>query len=190
MRRLPPIATLIVIAAVATMIGLGFWQLRRAEWKEAMLARYAAAPALPTMALPAVPDARDPPLFRRASALCLSVASWRAVAGRDREGEPGWVHVAECRTGAEGPGFAADMGWSKSAANPAWRGGEVTGIVAPDRTRVYRLVATRAAPGLAPSAPPTLDLIVNNHRAYAVQWFAFAAIAGLVFALALRWRQT
>lgn len=190
MRRPPLFATLVVMAAVATMISLGVWQLRRAEWKEGLLARYAASASMPPMALPAVPDPRAPPLFRRAAATCLSVVSWRAVAGRSRADEPGWSHIAECRTGAEGPGFAADMGWSKSPANPSWSGGDVSGIVAPDRTRIYRLVATRPAPGLEPSAPPTLDLIVNNHRGYAVQWFIFAAIAAIVYALALRRRET
>ena len=42
-RRLPIFPTIVVAAAVAIMIGLGMWQLQRAEWKEALLARYAAA---------------------------------------------------------------------------------------------------------------------------------------------------
>jgi cytochrome oxidase assembly protein ShyY1 len=42
--------------------------------------------------------------------------------------------------------------------------------------------------GLEPSAPPSVESIPNNHRAYAVQWFLFAAIAVLVYGLALRGR--
>jgi cytochrome oxidase assembly protein ShyY1 len=38
-----------------------------------------------------------------------------------------------------------------------------------------RLVAASAPPGLEPSAPPSLDQIPNNHRSYAVQWFAVRA---------------
>ena len=51
-----------------------------------------------------------------------------------------------------------------------------------------RLVAASAPPGLEPSAPPSLDRIPNNHRSYAMQWFAFALIALVVFALAIRQR--
>ena len=40
-RRIPIFSTLIVIAAVATMIALGVWQLHRLEWKEALIMRYA-----------------------------------------------------------------------------------------------------------------------------------------------------
>ena len=42
-RRIPIVSTVVVLAAVATMIGLGVWQLQRKEWKEALIARYAAA---------------------------------------------------------------------------------------------------------------------------------------------------
>jgi len=54
-RRIPIFATLMVAAAVATMIALGIWQLRRAQWKEGLLARYAAAETLPPIAFPTVP---------------------------------------------------------------------------------------------------------------------------------------
>ena len=51
-----------------------------------------------------------------------------------------------------------------------------------------RLVADRAPGGLEPSARPSLAAISNNHRLYAIQWFAFAAIAILIYGLALRGR--
>ena len=38
MRRLPILPTIIVAAAVAVMIGLGIWQLQRAEWKNRLIA--------------------------------------------------------------------------------------------------------------------------------------------------------
>ena len=40
MRRIPVIPTIVVLLAVATMIGLGVWQLERLQWKEALLAHY------------------------------------------------------------------------------------------------------------------------------------------------------
>ena len=51
-----------------------------------------------------------------------------------------------------------------------------------------RLVAATAAPGLQPSAPPTIEQIPNNHRSYAVQWFLVAALAAAIYLLALRKR--
>ena len=51
-----------------------------------------------------------------------------------------------------------------------------------------RLVADGAAPGLQPSARPSIESIPNNHRGYAVQWFLFAATAIVIYLLALRRR--
>jgi cytochrome oxidase assembly protein ShyY1 len=51
-----------------------------------------------------------------------------------------------------------------------------------------RLVAATAPPGLQPSSPPSLETIPNNHRSYAVQWFLFALIALVIYALAVRKR--
>ena len=42
-RRVPIFSTIIVLAAVATMIGLGIWQLGRKTEKEALIVRYEAA---------------------------------------------------------------------------------------------------------------------------------------------------
>jgi cytochrome oxidase assembly protein ShyY1 len=48
-----------------------------------------------------------------------------------------------------------------------------------------RLVADGAAPGLEPSALPSPKTIPNNHRFYAVQWFALALIALVIYGLAV-----
>ncbi len=164
--RIPFLPTLLIGAAVAVMAGLGIWQLNRAEWKEGLIAQYRANSGLPETAWPNVPPANHTLLYRRASGFCTEVVGWRAVAGRSASGETGWSHIAACRTGGlEGPGMQADMGWSRSSAEPAgWRGGEVRGVIAPDKTHRIRLVATDPAPGLQPSAPPTPELTPNNHR--------------------------
>lgn len=189
MRRPPLIPTIFVALAAAAMIGLGFWQLRRAQWKEGLLHRYAVASRLPEIAYPPIPPAGDTLLFRRASGFCLQVVGWRAVAGRGVGGESGWSHIAACRTGgAEGPGMQVDAGWSRSDKPPAWRGGEVQGVIGQDRVHRIRLVSATGLGGLAASAPPSLDSIPNNHRAYAVQWFIFAALTAAIYLLALRRR--
>jgi len=129
------------------------------------------------------------PLFRHATGMCVRRVGQRAVAGENRAGEPGYVHVVDCSTGAEGPGMSVEVGWSKDPnAKVNWNGGLVSGIIAPDRRTQMRLVAASAPPGLQPSAEPSLASIPNNHRFYAVQWFAFAAIALIIYALAVRKR--
>jgi cytochrome oxidase assembly protein ShyY1 len=179
-----------VLAAVALMIGLGVWQLQRAKWKEGLLAEYAQADHLPPITFPTMPVRTDQlPLFRHATGVCLRVVGQRAVAGENRAGEPGYAHVVDCSTGAEGPGMSVEVGWSKDPnAKVNWRGGPVSGVIGPDRRTRMRLVAATAPPGLEPSAPPSIRAIPNNHRSYAVQWFAFAFVALVIYALAVRKR--
>jgi cytochrome oxidase assembly protein ShyY1 len=69
-----------------------------------------------------------------------------------------------------------------------WPGGLVSGIIGPDRKSRMRLVAAGAPPGLERSAPPSLSTVPNNHRSYALQWFFFAFIALVIYALAVRKR--
>jgi cytochrome oxidase assembly protein ShyY1 len=184
------IATIVVLAVVALMIGLGVWQLQRARWKESILTQYARAQNLPPIAWPAVPPRRDAlPLFRQATGNCLRIVSKRAIAGENRSGEPGYSQIVDCSTGAESPGMSVEIGWSKNPnAEVSWAGGPVSGTIAPDRRMGMRLVAANAPAGLEPSAPPSPKSISNNHRSYAVQWFSFAAIALIIYALAVRKR--
>ena len=189
LRRLPLIPTLLVAAAVATMIGLGIWQISRAGEKQAMLARYAAAQGLPEIAFPTIPMPGEPPLYRRASGLCIRVVGWNATAGADRKGESGYSHFASCSTGAEGPGMVVDAGWSKDPnAKSSWTGGEVSGVIGPDRKARLRLVSGDGLGGLAASAPPSPASLLNNHLFYAAQWFFFAVAALVIYVLAWRKR--
>lgn len=191
-RRLPVLPTLIVAAAVLTMIGLGIWQLQRADEKKALLARYEAAQGLPPIAFPTIPIGRDLPLFRQAEGNCPRVISRRTGAGENLKGESGFTHIADCGSGAEGPGMAVEMGWSKDPnAGKGWAGGAVRGVIAPDKQKRMRLVSSTGLGGLETSKPPSPDSIPNNHISYAIQWFLFAFIAVLIYALALRsrWRQ-
>lgn len=189
-RRLPIISTIVVLLAVAIMIGLGVWQLQRAQWKDRLLAQYSQAEKLPPIAWPSVPPKDDQlPLFRSATGVCLRTIGGRAVAGENRAGEPGFAQIVDCATGAEGPGMSVEVGWSKNPnARPDWRGGPVSGVIAPDSRTRMRLVAATAPAGLEPSAPPSIAAIPNNHRSYAVQWFSFAAIALVIYGLAVRKR--
>jgi cytochrome oxidase assembly protein ShyY1 len=189
-KRLPLVPTFVVVAAIAVMIGFGTWQLQRAKWKEGLLHRYAEAGNLPPIPFPTGPLTDDQlPLFRHATGVCLRPVSRRTVPGEGSSGEPGYVHIVDCVTGAEGPGLSVAVGWSKNPNAPInWAGGPVSGIIAPDSKTRMRLVAGSAPQGLETVAPPSLSSVPNNHRSYAVQWFLFAGIAGIIYVLALRLR--
>jgi surfeit locus 1 family protein len=188
-RKWPLVPTLLVAVAVVTMIALGIWQLQRMHQKEALLAAYAAAADKPPIGWPSFPGKEPLPLFRFATGNCLAVTGFRTAAGQNLRGEPGYLVIAECRTGAEGPGMAVELGWSKNPnAGRAYRGGLVSGLIAPDGRNRIRLVAAAPGPGLQASRPPSTESIPNNHLSYAVQWFLFAAIAAIIYILALRGR--
>lgn len=204
-RSVPVVATIVVALAVALMLGLGVWQLGRVQQKQAALAAYRANLSLPVTAYPVMNPADDRFLFRALSADCLRVVGWQTTGGKGRDGKPGWRHIATCSTGAEGPGLLVDMGVSRDPhAKVAWTGGPVRGRSThePDgHSFIARMmggasplrlmiVAEDAAPGLSPSAPPDPSSVPNNHFSYAMQWFFFAAVAVIIYGLALRkrWR--
>jgi surfeit locus 1 family protein len=186
-RRVPIIATIIVLAAVATMIALGVWQLGRKAEKEALIARYEAA--LSDNAVVPWPQpadyARD--MFRRTAIDCLAVRGIDPISGKSGTGRPGWVHVARCDHAGGG---VADVtiGWSRSPDSPQWRGGAVTGRIASYGDAI-RLVAETPQAGLEPLAKPDPGDLPNNHLAYAGQWFFFALTALVIYVLALRRRR-
>jgi surfeit locus 1 family protein len=201
MKRIPIVATTVVALCVAVMIALGVWQLQRAKWKDALIARYTTNLTLPPMTFQPLAPVSDDAMFRKSQVHCLRVLHWREEGGQTPTNQPGYRHIADCVTGAEGPGALVDVGVSAIPnTTPAWQGGVVDGIVTtePDHTSLIgklfgksvpprpMLVADRPAPGLAASAPPSTDEISNNHMAYAVQWFLFAGVAVVIYVLALR----
>jgi surfeit locus 1 family protein len=203
MKRVPVIPTLIVGLAVTAMIGLGVWQLQRAGWKEALLAQYAANFAKPSATFPRTGPVPDEMMFRPSQVNCLRVVEWRSEGGRAVNGKGGYRHIAACTTGAEGQGALIDMGVvADPRMKPDWTGGIVDGRITtePDHASLIgklfgngpvlrpMLIATNPAPGLSASAPPSTDDVPNNHRAYAVQWFLFAAVALIIYFIALRRR--
>lgn len=198
-KRWPLVPTIVVALAVATMIGLGLWQLldRRPE-KLAYLEQLAGNPTKPPVAFPRVPD--ETLLFRRTEGLCVEPARFRV----EGAGRLGFRVLAECRTrGLEEPGMLVQLGTTRDPnARVSWRGGGVSGHVAyaPSDTSVLgslfdrtpkrlMLVSERPLAGLAPNAPPDPASVSNPHLSYAFQWFFFAAAAAVIYVLALRRRR-
>lgn len=197
MRRLP---TLIVAAAVAVMIALGIWQLQRAAWKERLLAELATAAQLPAVDLdPLIENDtldRAPIAFRRALVTC-NVQGVRpaARAGRNRRGQTGYSQFVPCRPGGAGPAarLQVNAGWSPLPGRDLRLTvtGTVAGLIgtAEPHGPIILTAATPSGP-LEASAPPAIAEIPNNHLAYAVQWFLFAAAAAVIYLLAARRRRS
>jgi len=186
-RRVPPLPTIVVLLAVATMIALGFWQLRRLAEKEALLARYERVASMSSdVPWPRGSAEVERALYRHSTVDCAQVRSVAARAGHSQSGETGWAHVARCALAGGGEAQVA-LGWSREPRSPAWSGGQVGGFIGPYGEGV-KLVAAPPRAGLAQLALPDPRDIPNNHLSYAVQWFLFAATALVIYALALRGR--
>lgn len=183
--RLPIIPTVVVVAAVLTMIGLGIWQLGRADEKEALLARYATAGDMTdAVDFPLTEEAAEPILYRRSAVDCETVRERRATAGTSAQGAKGWAQISRCALAGGGETEVA-IGWTRAPDGPQWTGGEVSGIIAPGP----RLIADPPRAGLIPLAPPDPADLPNNHLAYAGQWFFFALTALVIYVLAIRRRR-
>jgi surfeit locus 1 family protein len=195
-RRVPIFSTIVVIAAALTMVGLGIWQLHRKTEKEALIARYEAAISNPALVpYPAASQAAvDAALYRRSSIDCaFTSGDWRSISGRSAKGQSGFVHIILCGTGKGAPEVDqtayVQAGWSRDPSPPEWQGGPVTGWVVPNSEGFGRLVADPPLAGLEANAAPDPGDLPNNHLAYAVQWFFFAATALVIYVLALRRRR-
>lgn len=195
MRRVPLVSTLLVTLAVATMIALGLWQLLdRRPQKLAFLQQLAANPARPPIPFPAQAD--DRLLFRRATGRCAPPVTVR-LAGA---GAAGFRAIATC-SGSATP-MLVQLGTTRDPnARPVWGGGAVAGSIGhapsgqsligaalhPQPPRMM-LIADTPMAGLAANPAPDIESVPNNHLAYAVQWFLFAAVAVVIYILALRRR--
>ncbi len=184
MTRIPILPTILVVAAVAVMIALGFWQLDRKDQKEALIASAERSLAMSTeVDFPADPAAREALIYRRTTVTCAAVDGVTTVAGTSASGQKGVAH----RTGCILPGgelVTVDLGFSRDPHPVEWAGGEVRGIIAPGG----RIVAAQDVAGLERLAPPDPRSLPNNHLAYAGQWFFFALTALVIYVLALRRR--
>lgn len=183
--RLPVVPTILVAAAAATMVALGFWQLGRADEKAAMLARYERAVTMSSdVAWPRGEGENENALYRHSSVVCDRVLSHRTAPGKNAEGRQGLAQMVRCARD-DGGEVEIALGWSLAPEPAKWNGGEVFGFVAP-AGRGVKLVASPPVADLQPLAAPDPRDIPNNHMAYAWQWFFFAITALVIYALALR----
>lgn len=205
MRRLPIFSTIIVAAAVATMIALGIWQLGRGTERDRLKQAMAERPAMAVLDYPFA-DPTDPRyLYRRLRADCDAVTGFEVAGGKDAADHTGWRQIATCRNDASGQTFKVQIGIAERPdAEVQWQGGPVQGLAAaaPDQRgflerltfrpahRPAMIVATDPKAGLQASRQPDPSEYENTSWGYAGQWFFFALTALVVYALALRrrWR--
>ncbi len=187
MRRGLPIGpTLLVAVALPILVSLGFWQLHRLEWKEALLAQLASAPKLPVLDHP---DLTKPGWdFRRAIVDCQPIRTPPMVrAGRNAREQIGYSYILPCARGH----LSLDAGWApRPDLKPFALAAAYPGMLREHPGPEYTLISSRALPPLTPSAPPEVGEISNSHLSYAIQWFSFAAILAVVYGLYVRnWRR-
>ena len=188
-RRLPLIPTILVLGAVGVMLWLGLWQLDRREQKAALLAHYQAAVTMSAeVPFPADDRAAEALLYRHARLTCVKASGISSMAGSNAAGEAGLAVTAECDLDS-GNATTVVLGWSRAPVSPEWPGGEVRGVIAPPDHNGPRLIASPPLAGLEANALPDPSDIPDNHLAYAVQWFFFAATAIVIYWLALRRRE-
>jgi len=192
MRRIPILPTLLVLLAVALMVSLGLWQLRRAEWKEGLIAR---ASANLVMAVEPMPARPGPGLdYRRFRLFCDQLDfNESPTAGAGPDGASGWLQKAKCiRSGGVPVMVALGLTDHPDRLAPSSYQHAFSGRVIPsgaNGVNGYLLFAERPLIGLAPVAQPTPETAMattpSGHRLYALQWFLFATVALVIYVLAL-----
>jgi len=189
LKNIPLIPTIAVAVAVVIMVMLGIWQLERADEKNAMVARYEAVRGQTDLVpFPRSEADMDKALYRRSEVNCTRVLSTRSTAARDPKGTSGLAQIARCKLAGGGEAEIM-LGWTARPFDTLWKGGSVTGYVAPSKTGA-RLVASPPTFGLQQLARPDPRNLPNNHLAYAGQWFFFALTALIIYIIALRRRDS
>lgn len=189
LKGIPIIPTIIVVAAAATMVALGFWQIGRAEEKATLIALYETA--LTNGEPRPFPGglggaASDEDLFHPTVFECTDILSRTAIAGRSARGQTGYAHIVQCETG-RGPADVV-LGWSLETSFANYSGGMVDGLIVRGGAQGARVLLNEPPEGLEPLARPDPNDLPNNHIAYAGQWFFFAVTALAIYFLALRSR--
>lgn len=197
-------ATLAALAGVSLLVGLGSWQLRRLEWKEALLAEMAERIDAAPVELPA--RIEDPQAWRyrpvRVTGTFDHGREMAVVAGRGAD-------LVTPMLRADGSAVLVVRGrFADPAAAPRPEGERtVTGIArpgarqgpfTPDNRPAENRWFWRDLPAMAETAGldrvvplfvETLDSgltrrdIPNNHLAYALTWYALALVLAAIWAL-------
>ena len=194
------------VLGVAVLLGLGTWQLRRLEWKAAILAEIDSRIAAAPVALPARPDPAadryrpvtvtgalggeevhvlasmpgEGPGFRVVSAMTAGDRRVLVDLGFVPEAEAGAPRMAERATVTGNLHWPDETdGWTPEPdrARNIWFARDVPLMADALGTEPFLVVARAVEPPLG-TVPLPIDssAIANNHWQYAVTWFSLAAV--------------
>ena len=176
------------------MIGLGVWQLKRAQVEGAAARADTRRPrsCRRSLARPCRCSDDQLPLFRHATGVCLRPSASARSPARIAAGETGYVadhrlRDRRRRAGDERRGRLVEEPECEGRTGPAdWSAGSSCPTGVPG----MRLVAASAPPGLEPSRRRRRigSRSPGRPSRLCVQWFSFAAIALVIYGLALRKR--
>lgn len=126
MRRFPWILTVLTVAALVLLIGLGLWQVERLKWKEGLIAASEAAAAKPPAPLDQVLAEGDLE-FRKALIVCPGLASAPYVELQSiHDGEAGVRLISACKPAGAAFSLLIDRGFIAEGANERPRVVETT----------------------------------------------------------------
>ena len=203
MKRFPVLPTLLVFVLTAALVGLGGWQLQRAQWKRQLIVAAEMAPQLPVLTpdeLVAAASGRTYVQYRRAELVCRPgrVRPYDLKGGSSAGGQTGYLVLVSClEDQALVPDIVAVAGWTRRpdaaalalVVDTVFAGliieqpyGDVAG-----RPKLMLIPDTAVAP-LAPSRLPVAGDLPDNHLAYAGQWFGLALALLAIYGLWLRRR--
>ncbi len=210
---MPAVSTVVMLAILLT---LGTWQLRRREWKHALLARIDAAEAVPGIPLDA-----DPAPFAKVRVTGTLRPNATALYGAEVRDTPGGQQILGAQLlavldRAAGP-VLVDRGWVDVAAVPAPPNEPVTidgfvrppehlGMVSaqddPANHRFWTLDPVPVGASLGVTVPPFTVVALgppglpdparemprppDNHLNYALTWYGFAVTLLIIFVLYAR----
>ena len=195
--------TLIALPAICVLLGLGFWQLERLEWKTELIAAREAALAAPPVELPVLLTSDLD--HRRVEVRGQYMSEQGQRYGlRPRNGALGYELLTPMRL-ADGRALLVNRGWRPEGAPPTeGPEGEVAlegllrfpgppGPFAPehepgterwlwyDLAGLERRLGVELAPAVLELETPAGAGLSNNHLQYALTWFALAAALGAIY---------
>jgi surfeit locus 1 family protein len=206
------------LAGIAVLLALGVWQLRRLDWKEAILTRIETRIAAAPVPLPAAPDPAADEYLAVAASGTIGTPELHVLVSLKQVG-PGWRIVVPFQT--DGRRVLLDRGFVPDGQQDASRRGgpaEVTGNLhwpddrgsstppndeagniwfardLPDMARaldtepILLVARSDTGEGIRP-IPVGTEGIPNDHLQYAITWFSLAAVWAGMTALWL-WRIT
>jgi surfeit locus 1 family protein len=202
MKRVPLLATLVVVVTITALISLGVWQLQRREWKHALIAQLEMAPKLPLLEpqdFMAAMNGTKSIQYRRAELPCSpgTVLPYDVKGGSSTQGDSGYVVLVSCRPNRKSPDIVAVAGWTMRADAvrvPIAVDTVFKGLIieypygeAADRPQ-FMLIPDTAVPPLKVSQRPDPEDLPDNHLSYAGQWFGLAAALVAIYGIWLRRR--